>query len=293
MVPAFGRGAFLEQTLRSVLDQGASPDQMQITVVENPSECQDIAQILARLQSPQVEHIRHLQNLGMIGNWNYCVQHARGELVHILHDDDYVLPGFYRKVEDAAARRSDCGLFITRCIEVDEAGALERLSPRLPGLEKSAREVQELLTDNGIRCPGVVVRSSAYRSVGAFMEEIAYTADWDMWFRLIKASGAAVLNEPLAAYRCRRDNMSSVMARSGEMARAHGLMAERLAAADARLDRAEARSAAAWRAAFLAGDFARRGDAEAARANEVIWREFARPRDRIIRLLRRWLGRGQ
>ena len=293
MVPVFGRGIYLEQTLRSVVEQSPGPARMQITVVENPSEHLAVREIIAGLGRREIEHVCHPRNLGMIANWNQCVRRARGELIHILHDDDYVLPGFYQKLEAAAERRLDCGLLLARCLEIDEAGEIERLSPRLRGLEQDAHDVRELLADNGIRCPGVVVRSTAYQRVGTFKEEIPYTADWDMWFRLIKAIGAVVLNEPLAAYRCRTDNMSSQFARTGELARAHAVMAGLLAKEDERLDLAKAVSAAAWRAAFLAEDYHQRGDAEAVAANESVWREFASPRDRFRRMFHRWLRRRQ
>ena len=40
-------------------------------------------------------HQKSLRTNGLAGIWNRCIERARGEWVHILHQDDIVLPGFY------------------------------------------------------------------------------------------------------------------------------------------------------------------------------------------------------
>src|SRR5207253_8477520 len=131
-----------------------------------------------------------------------CVRLAQGELVHILHGDDFVLPGFYRAVLDAAARFPEMGLLCTRSFIVDEAGEIEGLSPRLRHMEVPTREVRPLIYGgNVIQTPSVVVRKSVYAQVGAFNESLVHVADWEMWVRAVATFGGVCVNKPLAAYR--------------------------------------------------------------------------------------------
>src|SRR6266566_1236858 len=98
MIPTYNpRADYLEETLRSVLEQDPGPEQMQIEVVDDASaDCpEDVVQSIG---SGRVAFIRQPTNCGAIANFNTCISRSRGELIHILHGDDFVLPGFYAHI---------------------------------------------------------------------------------------------------------------------------------------------------------------------------------------------------
>jgi GT2 family glycosyltransferase len=58
----------------------------------------------------RVELIRHDSRQGLGGNWNRAIVAARGDLVHLLHQDDYVLPGFYARMDEVFRRTPSIGM---------------------------------------------------------------------------------------------------------------------------------------------------------------------------------------
>src|SRR5437879_1253487 len=98
MIPTYNRLTYLEQALRSALDQDPGPEQMQIGVVDNCSTEVDTEAFIRKIAGDRIEFYRNPQNVGTYLNCNQCIVHARGQWVHILHDDDAVLPGFYREL---------------------------------------------------------------------------------------------------------------------------------------------------------------------------------------------------
>src|SRR6266700_4385331 len=96
MIPTYNpRADYLEDTLHSVLQQDPGPEQMQIEVIDDRSTDDLAAQTVRRVGSGRVSFHAEPQNRGLAGTWNRCIERARGHWVHILHQDDIVLPGFY------------------------------------------------------------------------------------------------------------------------------------------------------------------------------------------------------
>lgn len=201
MLPVCNRLATLEQALRSVLAQDRGAEAMQIEVVDNSTDELDVAGFVRKVAGERAGYFRQPVHLGLAENWTTCIERARGELVHMLHDDDYLGAGFYDSMERAAAGQPGVGVFVCRCFIVDDDGAIDLLSDRIRGLEANPPDITPLFYGNPIRCPGVVVRRSAYEACGGFRAGLAHTADWEMWVRALHRCGGTFINQPLACYR--------------------------------------------------------------------------------------------
>ena len=96
MIPTYkARADYLEETLKSVLQQDPGPAQMQIELVDDCSPDGAPVELVRRIAGDRIAVHREPANNGLAGIWNRCIERARGEWVHILHQDDIVLPGFY------------------------------------------------------------------------------------------------------------------------------------------------------------------------------------------------------
>src|SRR5947208_3689932 len=96
MIPTYNpRADYLEEMLNSVLQQDPGPEQMQIEVVDDCSNDNTASEVTRRLGAGRVTFHAESRNRGLASNWNRCIERARGHWVHILHQDDIVLPGFY------------------------------------------------------------------------------------------------------------------------------------------------------------------------------------------------------
>ena len=120
MIPTYNCGRYLEATLRSVLAQDPGPEAMQIEVVDDHSTADDPEEVVARLGGGRVAFHRQPENVGVVGNLNTCLQRSRGELVHLLHGDDYVLEGFYRTLDNDLREHPEAGAAYCRHVYVDE-----------------------------------------------------------------------------------------------------------------------------------------------------------------------------
>jgi len=226
MIPTFNCANYLRQTLESVLSQDLGSEQMQIEVVDDCSTKDDPEAVVKEIGKGRVDFYRKPKNEGAIPNFNTCIERSRGELVHILHGDDYILPGFYETVSKSVGEHEDCALFATRVFFVTEDGVYTGISQRLEDLEKgpsskiSAFYGSLEASDYGIRCPfqfaGNVVRRSFYEKNGGFDLRLVHTADMEMWWRATRISKSMVSPQVLAAYRCFEGNDTSKLNKTGE-----------------------------------------------------------------------------
>lgn len=292
MIPVCNRVKYVPEAIRSVVAAGYARSEMQICVVDNSTIPIDWMTILGPELHDRITVYSQPSHVSLSANWNTCVTEASGHLVHILHDDDWVLPGFYQHIENDADRHPAFGLFAARCFLTDDAGVILSVSSRLPKLERGANDPSELFVTNHLYCPGVVVRRSTYDSCGGFRDDLGSVVDWEMWCRIIGSSGGRVSSHVLACYRTQEDSHYSKAIRSGS-----NLMdIERLYALHASTFDAFPTSAAVAGLLNLArvqeATFERAGDREAAASNAAFLRVrlpfAARLRRNLRDLVRRW-----
>lgn len=216
MIPAYNSTRYLEKTLRSVLDQDPGPNRMQIEVVDGHSTKDLPHDLVRRVAGDRVSVFRHAQPLSMAANWNSCIERAHGKWVHILHTDDFVLPGFYARLESGIAGREDIGAAFTGWATVDENDRiLERRAPLTNMAGVLPDSLDQLASGQMIQFAAIVVRKSAYESVGGFTSELVFALDWEMWVRVAARYPVWYDPELLACYRVHTQSESSRLERSG------------------------------------------------------------------------------
>jgi glycosyltransferase involved in cell wall biosynthesis len=207
MIPTFNCGRFLEQTLRSVLDQDTGVAQMQIEVIDDASTMDDPAEIVRRIGKGRVTFYRQPANIGHIRNFAACLNRARGHLVHLLHGDDFVSPGFYAALERGFNADQSVGAAFSRHAFVDSEGLFKSFSTLeqaeagclVDGLARLAEE-QRIVT------PSIAVRRAVYEQLGAFDERLTCSEDWEMWVRIAAQYKIWYEPRPLASYRMHEDS---------------------------------------------------------------------------------------
>ena len=216
MVPVYNRTKYLEKTLASVLAQDLGPKEMQIEVVDDCSTLNDPEPLVRRIAGDRVNFVRNSRNLGLVANFNNCIGRARGHWVHLLHTDDYLLPGFYERLKAALATRNDVGAAYCRTLFIDGDG--QRMCEG--ELEQSTAGVlpnfiEKIGVCNRIAMPAIVVRRSVYETLGGYLPELCYTTDWQMWIRI--AAHYPIWYEPavLAAGRDHAESETANLRRAG------------------------------------------------------------------------------
>lgn len=202
MIPTYERTTFLEETLRSVLAQDPGPEHMQIEVVDNGSKVHDPEPLVRAVGGGRVGFFRQPGNVGLHENWNTCVARARGRWVHLLHDDDAVLPGFYAAYEALIARYPDATLVTSPSIFIDAEGTPVGQDPALVAGDGLVPSLARMLAlQNPLKTPSVAIARAAYERVGGFNPALHHTADWELFFRAASAGDAIASVTPLTRYR--------------------------------------------------------------------------------------------
>lgn len=204
MIPTYGDAPFLESTLLSVIAQDPGPGKMQIEMVDDCSGTDSSLETIAKLGlQDRVAYYRQPENLGLARNWNSCIERAMGEVVHILHQDDLVLQGFYHAMETAFYQEPNAGAVFCRHQFITSDGEIRRLS-----LEEQAEVgtianwLEKIASSQRIQTPAIAVRRSVYEELGGFHPSLYYDLDWEMWIRISNWFPVLYVPRVLAAFRC-------------------------------------------------------------------------------------------
>jgi glycosyltransferase involved in cell wall biosynthesis len=215
MIPTYNCDDRFEQTLRSVLDQDPGSERMQIEIVDDSSTSHRHEEIVRRLSPSRVVIHRQSSNVGLAANWNTCIARSRGQWVHILHQDDLVLPGFYERLAHAA-ERPDIGAAFCRHNFIDgegrrtETSFLER--PTAGMLADWLRTISRM---QRVHCPAIAVRRDVYEHLGGFRADLCFALDWEMWVRIAASYPVWFEPEPLACYRIHQGNETARLQQEG------------------------------------------------------------------------------
>jgi GT2 family glycosyltransferase len=214
VIPVHNCADYLAQALPEVVAQLGDRDDAEIIVVDDASS-DDPARVVEWLGRGRVRYRPNPAHLGAIGTFNRCLELATGELVHLLHGDDAVLPGFYAAMEKALTDTSAVAA-ICRVRDVDAGSApLYVTRSYRKGTGVWANALDALAVSNRVRAPGIVVRREAYERVGGYRTDLPHAADWDMWTRLAAHGPLVFVDEVLACYRRHDTSDTSARIRTG------------------------------------------------------------------------------
>jgi glycosyltransferase involved in cell wall biosynthesis len=200
VIPVHNCADYLAEALPEVLAQLGDRDDAEILVVDDVST-DDPAQVVERLGRGRVQYRPNPGHLGAVGTFNRGLGLATGELVHLLHGDDMVRPGFYPAMDSALADAATVAA-VCRVEDVDASGAplyITRSYRKGTGVWRDALDA--LAVSNRVRTPGIVVRRAAYEEVGGYRTDLPHAADWEMWTRLAAHGPVVFVDEVLARYR--------------------------------------------------------------------------------------------
>jgi glycosyltransferase involved in cell wall biosynthesis len=221
VIPTFNRTEYLKQALECVLAQDLGPDKMHIEVIDNCSTESDPETLIKKISQQRISFYRQPKDIGLVGNLTACIQRSRGHLVHILHDDDLVTPGFYMQMQEAFKKEPSIGAAFCRTRFVTAMGRSIK-QRKTPGILENWLE--RIAVENLIQPPSMVVRRSVYEKLGGFNPNLVHACDWEMWTRI--AAHYPVWYEP-QVLGCSR--MHSLSESAGFIRSAENIMDERRA----------------------------------------------------------------
>lgn len=204
-IPTYRRSDLLRRALESALAQTAGKGS-EVLVVENPAEGlrpderSAAERLCTEFRCQRLRYVRNESNLGMVGNWNRCLELARGEWLVILHDDDWLSPRYLEvtlglAMANPALRLIGCEAVLERGDE--KPGPSRELPDSIRAI--SIRPVRFLL-GNQFMASGVMIHRRTALDLGGFDVGWFPTMDHRFWLRFSEAAPCARVQFPLVHY---------------------------------------------------------------------------------------------
>jgi glycosyltransferase involved in cell wall biosynthesis len=203
-IPTFNMGAFVGQAVDSVLAQ--TVQDFEIVICDNCSS-DDTRKVLSKYGDARVRYVLNETNLGMYGNFNRTLAHARGRFIKFLCADDRLEPTYLERALALFARHPSMGIVTSLHTVVDEGGrVIARHSPwrrRGPEFRTGAQMLWRAPWEhNEAGTPShVMLRREVFQTVGTFDQTFETVNDWEMWLRVFAAYDAGFLRDYLVVIR--------------------------------------------------------------------------------------------
>jgi glycosyltransferase involved in cell wall biosynthesis len=219
-IPTFNGERYLEPCIESIVSQ-TFPD-LEILAVDDHSSDHtfNILQTHAERDS-RIRIVRNERNLGLVGNWNRCVELARGKWIKFVFQDDLIAPRCIEKML-AAARPGDSMAVCRRDFIFEgipakkrenffdnvQSGSIEKIFPGRTRI--SSHEFREAALANFGRNfigepTAVMLRREVFKKYGHFNPNIIQKCDFEYWARIGVNEGFVYVPETLATFRLHPD----------------------------------------------------------------------------------------
>ncbi len=201
LTPSFNQARFLEETLRSVLEQ--SYPRLEYLVVDGGSS--DGSVEILRRYADRLAWWTSEPDSGQAAALNKGFEQARGEILGWVSSDDTLLPGAVATVVEELERDRETLLVYGEALFVDEDGReLFPLEPRPFDVAAMVSRCQ-----NHVVQPGSLFRRRALELAGPFVEGAHYLFDFEFVLRLALAGGNVKwIPDRLATYRVHGESKS-------------------------------------------------------------------------------------
>lgn len=191
ITPSYNQAAFLEQTLRSVLDQGYP--ELEYIVVDGGST--DGSLDIIQRYADRLAWWASEKDSGQAEAINKGMQRAHGEVVAWLNSDDIYLPGAIAGAVAALGAHPDAVLVYGNTRAVDAAGRT------LNVLRYRQLSLDDLLCYEIIGQPAVFMRRAAYEAAGGLDPSYHFMLDHQLWVKIALQGPILHVGEEWAAAR--------------------------------------------------------------------------------------------
>ncbi len=212
-IPTYKGSAFLGAAIDSVLNQ--SYQRFEIWILDDNSP-DDTEALVGGYSDPRITYLRNAQNLGPEGNWNRCLEVARGKYFKLLpHDDVLASDCLEIQVAILEADKANTTALVFGSREIIDSEGRVLMTRGLAGV-KAGRIGGLALIKRCIRAganpigePGNgLFRRELITTVGKYDASHPYLVDLDYWFRILMHGDAYYTAAPTSSFRVGKDSWS-------------------------------------------------------------------------------------
>jgi glycosyltransferase involved in cell wall biosynthesis len=216
VTPSYNQAAFLEETLRSVLEQDYP--RIEYLVVDDGST--DASPEIVERYADRLAWSTRQENAGQVAALNRGFERSTGEVMGYLNSDDTLLPGAVSRMVEELERDPELWLVYGDALYTDEAS---RQTGYLPSREFDVVRMVRA-ADNHVVQPSTLWRREAWERYGPLNEDGWYFFDFEFFLRF-PPERVRRIPEPLSTYRIHPE-AKSTGASGARLARDHARLAE-------------------------------------------------------------------
>ncbi|GFE71331.1 glycosyltransferase [Chroococcus sp. FPU101] len=250
LIPTFQGEEFLEETLLTAFAQTYPNLEIILSDDHSTDATVKIAQSFEK-KSPHQFKIVFNPHPGMVQNWNYCIEQAKGKYIKFLFQDDLLNPYCVEKLVNLAEQDNAIGLvFSPRNVLVTSNNSHQKLDSnyeeaqnlhRFWSVLKPIQWGQDLIEDsqfleapiNKIGEPStVLIRKEVFDKVGYFDLELAQLVDLEMWIRIMIHYKIGFVDETLSTFRIHPKQQTLKNVQTGKSAIDHQKFTQKLLTGD-------------------------------------------------------------
>ena len=220
-IPTYNGEAWIQEAIRSALAQTYATTE--ILVVDDAST-DNTTQVVRSIQDSRIRLEVNQQRLGLVRNWNRCIQLSRGKLIKPLFQDDILYPRCVQHMQLLLEKNDNIGLvFALRDTLVRNASGKWMIKPwrivngfgPLHEINRGERMLSDWLRngyrENWIGEPSsVMLRKSCLTQTGLFNTKMWMCADFELWMRIMHRYNIGFVNQPLSAFRVHYDSATII-----------------------------------------------------------------------------------
>jgi glycosyltransferase involved in cell wall biosynthesis len=207
LIDTYNYGQFIEEAVRSALEQGFPAECVEVLVVDDGST-DDTAERLGKF-GDKIRYLRK-ENGGQASAFNLGLAQARGKFVALLDADDAWLPGKLKRMHRALMEQPEAGMAYHRLYEwkedgsVGEGGHFAAISGRMTESRRA------LLSYPMMQTSCLVFRRAALADLLPIPEGLRTQADAYLTALIIFICPVAAVDEFLGKYRVHGGNLFHV-----------------------------------------------------------------------------------
>lgn len=212
IIPTFNRPDFLQESIRSVLDQ--TYRNLEIIVVNDAGE--DVNDIIEALGDKRVKYIRHEKNKGLAASRNTGIKNASGKYIAYLDDDDVYYPDHIEALV-SFIKENNCKAAYTDAYRAHQQKKGDKYIITHKDIPYSFDfDYERILWGNFIPVLCIMHEKACLNETGMFDEKLLSHEDWDLWIRMSRKFEFRHIKKCTCEFRWRTDGSTMTSSKEEE-----------------------------------------------------------------------------
>lgn len=169
LIPAYKK-AFLVECLESALAQKYKGFEI---IIVNDNSPEDLDAVVGSFSDERIHYYKNNVGFGaehVVGNWNKCLEYAKGDFIICMGDDDWLKPNFLSDLYYLIQKYPDLDVYYSRTEIINERSEVVRQLDARPERESVYEMIQQRKAGRSMFIGDYCYRASVLREKGGFYD---------------------------------------------------------------------------------------------------------------------------